>query len=347
MRVVAPVHRVGEVELLAASGADEFYCGLIPREWHVKYTVAVWINRRGPQGGNLFTFESLRELTAAAHRLGRPVFLALNAPYYTGDQMPDVEAVARRAVEDAGVDGLLVSDLGLIRRVRDLRLPVELHLSSVAHVLNEQAARFYAEAGVDRIILPRHLRSTEITRIVTRNPDIRFECFVLNDGCVYEEGFCLTAHNADRLHAFCRHPWTVAPRTRRESRRAFRDWRDLVADYRRFLEESGSVACAGGPVPQGAPAPCGLCALHRFAQAGVHGVKIVGREASTTKKVRSVDLVSRVVKLAKRGLSERDLVTQAVEVRGDAASCLRGWACYYRDAWRPDWIAAAVPSEGP
>jgi len=341
MKITAPVQALGEIELLAAAGADEFYCGLIPREWHVKYTVAVWINRRGPQGGNLFTMSALAKLTAAAHRLNRRVFLTLNAPQYSREQIADVNEVARRAAEEAGVDAFIVSDIGLMRCLKSADLDVEIHTSSLSHVLNEEAVRMQIDLGADRIILPRHLSAAELSHLVRRVPDVAFECFILNDGCVYEEGFCLTAHNADRLHAFCRHPWTRTLRTARRATATYDDWQRHVADYERYLDDAGAVACSGAPLPGGALAPCGLCALHRFSAAGLHSVKIVGREAPLTKKVQSVRLVRRVMDLVDRGASERDTVHEAVAARGDRSSCLTGRACYYRDTWRPGWMTEA------
>ena len=33
MKVLAPISAYDELEMLAASGAEEFYCGIVPREW--------------------------------------------------------------------------------------------------------------------------------------------------------------------------------------------------------------------------------------------------------------------------------------------------------------------------
>jgi hypothetical protein len=32
--------------MLVASGAEELYCGVVPREWVDAYTATIWLNRR-------------------------------------------------------------------------------------------------------------------------------------------------------------------------------------------------------------------------------------------------------------------------------------------------------------
>ena len=60
MKVLAPICSHDELEMLAASGAEELYCGIVPREWMERYTGAVWLNRRSPKGGSLETYAELK-----------------------------------------------------------------------------------------------------------------------------------------------------------------------------------------------------------------------------------------------------------------------------------------------
>lgn len=73
-------------------------------------------------------------------------------------------------------------------------LPVRLHLSSLGSCFNAHAVPFYRSLGIQRVILPRQLRLREIGRLVSdAGGSVEFEVFAVNDGCMFEEGFCQTA----------------------------------------------------------------------------------------------------------------------------------------------------------
>src|SRR5215472_4120794 len=96
MKILAPIRSCDELEMLVESGAEELYCGIVPREWMERYTGAMWLNRRSPNGSSLETYSDLKRLLTDAHRAGLPVFVTLNAPYYTADQIPLVLDLAHR-----------------------------------------------------------------------------------------------------------------------------------------------------------------------------------------------------------------------------------------------------------
>ena len=48
MKVLAPIRSGDELEMLVASGAEELYCGIVPREWIERYTGAIWLNQARP-----------------------------------------------------------------------------------------------------------------------------------------------------------------------------------------------------------------------------------------------------------------------------------------------------------
>src|SRR2546426_1917903 len=117
MKVLAPISSYDELEMLASSGAEEFYCGIVPREWLDRYTGAVWLNRRSPKGGSLDSLSNLRRLVDGAHQLSIPVFITLNAPYYTAEQLSWVMDFARALDNEVGVDALIVTDLNLLMQL--------------------------------------------------------------------------------------------------------------------------------------------------------------------------------------------------------------------------------------
>jgi len=334
MKVLAPIASYDELEMLASSGAEEFYCGIVPREWTERYTGAVWLNRRSPKGGSLETFADLKRLVDGAHALGNPVFITLNAPYYTSDQIPWVTELARRLDGEVGVDALIVTDINLLMQLSRANLSAAVHVSSVAATLNTEAIRFLLEFGPSRIILPRSVTIPEIESIAAAVRDeVEIEVFVLNDGCAFEEGFCATTHHHS-VGAFCTSLSEMdaefeGSRGRTLTHRQNVRLRRNLADYRRwiwYVNGNGCGATASG-LPYG---PCGLCALPDFHRIGVASLKIVGREASPFKKMASVKMVRDIVDRVRAGLPKLVTIQRAISLRGEPEHCEAGYMCYYK-----------------
>jgi putative protease len=333
MKVLAPIASPEELEMLAAAGAEELYCGIVPREWMEKYTGAVWLNRRSPKGSSLESYADLRRLVEDAHKLGLPVFITLNSPYYTAEQLPLVLALARKLSEEVGVDALIVTDINLLLRLSEENLTAELHVSSVAATLNTEAVRFLLNFGPSRVILPRSLSVAEIAAITTAVRDeVEIEVFMLNDGCAFEEGFCSTTHH-HTVGAFCtslsdmetKFEWAGRSFTTRRQ-----NWlRRNLTDYREWVWYVNGNGC--GVTSKGLPyGPCGLCAIPDFQRIGVSSLKIVGREASPFKKLASVKMVRDIVDRARAGVPKLHVIERAKSLREAPEHCASGYMCYYK-----------------
>ena len=326
--IAAPLSDVDEVELLARNGATEFYCGVAPAAWAARYG-ASWLNRRARGRANVPSVDHVAALASAAHACGCALRVTLNAPFYTGDQLGEVAELAESLL-GVGADGLVVTDVGLLVALRDRGLAGAVTLSSVAAVHNAGAAAFFRELGVRRMVLPRHVRVSEVASIHARLPDVALEVFVLNDGCVYEEGHCATTH---ALGTFCLTPWTHDLRRvdgaepTEDERRSFAA---AASEHRRWIWHVDN--CGSSFSDQGLPnGPCGLCAIGALRDAGVRCLKIVGRESSTFRKVRSVRLVNSVVAQLAGGASDATAAAYARDLRNTPELCGPGYMCYYRD----------------
>ncbi len=341
MRILAPVNAPAEVAPLARAGADEFYCGIVPDTWTERFSRIVPLNRRDAGMANLSDFAHLRALVAAAHQHSCPVYLTLNAQTYTADQLPLVFDTAAAALDSAGVDGLIVADPGIIRALTGWRPGVRLHLSSLASAHNIEAVRFFRDLGVKRLILPRQVGLAEVAGIIAAVPDVEVEVFVLNDGCIYEEGHCSTSHG---IGPFCLTEWdyefrslgargSFTPAERAKQEENIRDYRQFVLQHEAF----GPFA-----TPSGFPAgPCGLCAIPDLFASGVRALKVVGREAETHRKVMSVRMVRAVLDHVGTGADPAQARRFARELRQTPDVCARGWSCYY-----PEVVHREAAGEG-
>ena len=326
MKLLAPLSRVDEVEPLIRSGAEEIYCGLVPTAWVSSQASDDWLNRRNPNGANLHGLSELDAVVKLAGLQDVPVFLTLNAHHYKAEQLPLILDMVRR-VAAIGVEALIISDISLILAIREADIPVRIHLSSLGTCTNAESAAMYVELGVDRIILPRHLSAREIGVLKDASVPVEYEVFLLNDGCAFEEGHCLTTHHYGPI---CMTPWQIDVHPLPGAKPDLEaQWQDNWQAYQKFLWTLNN--CGSSNNEKGLPnGPCGLCALSQMQAMGIDSLKIVGREASPLRKLASVQLARAVLNRVRAGDSAEDVATRAIELRDTPELCASTYMCYYR-----------------
>jgi collagenase-like PrtC family protease len=334
MKITAPISRIDEIGTLAAAGADELYCGVVPKEWIARFNSGA-VNRR--YFGNLGGLEELQQAVDIAHRGAARLFLVLNAQHYgAAHQLALVELAGR--FRDFGGDAVIVADAALIVELRECVPDLAIHVSSVAACRNSAGVGFYRDMGVRRVILPRDVTLDEIGAIARAASDVEVEVFVLNDGCVFEEGTCHSIHlPAKQGGPICIDSRPFVYRDAKGgkiSERTARMLRENDADYKRWLWYR--FGCGFSTTSEGHPfGPCGLCAISRLQDAGVTSIKIAGREGATGRKLKSVEIVRAVVDRVHGGSPQRDVAEFAVGIRKSEAHCRTGFMCYYPEVrWK-------------
>jgi len=314
MKVLSPLKCATEVGPLQAAGADEFYCGLSPPGWKKKFGTA-WTNRRDPDAAGVLDEKALSGIIKAAGSI--PVYVALNSPHYPAGAVEMLAEFGYRLLRTMGVSALIVADMDLLLALSEAGHAADLHLSSLATVSNAASAGFFKSLGVSRIILPRHLTLEEIDQCVIDGVD--FEAFLINDGCVFEEGLCATTHSAG---TFCL-----------EDGDGLKDISPEVLERYAFWKWSQNNC--GCNTSKGYPlGPCGLCAIPRLQAAGVSSLKVVGREASLERKYASVKLAAMARDIVRAGGCAEKVRDATIAVRGGASLCHQTHACYYPDLWK-------------
>ena len=97
-------------------------------------------------------------------------------------------------LERAKVDGVIVSDVGLIDYICKNYPSINVHVSTQANVNNSFSTKFFADLGVKRIVLARELKLEEVKNIHKNNPNIELECFVHGAMCISYSGRCLLSN---------------------------------------------------------------------------------------------------------------------------------------------------------
>ena len=134
-----------------------------------------------------FSLEDLKEGCQFAHKLGKKVFLTLNIVFHNEDILGVNDYI--RDVVEAGIDAFIVSDLAIIRYIKQHYPQIEVHLSTQASTMNYEAALFYKSMGVDRIVLARELSKDEIKEIIDK-ASIDIEVFIHGAMCTCVSGRC-------------------------------------------------------------------------------------------------------------------------------------------------------------
>ena len=96
---------------------------------------------------------------------------------------------------DAGVDALIVADLGAFTLAGKYAPGCQRHVSTQASISNYETARAWHDLGASRVILARELSLEEIRTIRDKTPpDLEIEAFVHGAMCVSYSGRCLLSN---------------------------------------------------------------------------------------------------------------------------------------------------------
>jgi len=153
-----------------------------------------------------FDHDGIRQAIAYAHDHGVKVYVTVNIFAHNRD-LAGLEPYLAM-LQEAGADGLIVSDPGILTLAGQLAPGLPLHLSTQANVTNTASARFWAAQGVRRLNLARELGLAEI-RDLRAATGIELEVFVHGSLCISYSGRCMlstyfTGRNANQ--GDCAHP---------------------------------------------------------------------------------------------------------------------------------------------
>jgi len=137
-----------------------------------------------------FDPDDLPEVMGLLHRRGVRGYVTLNTLIFPAE-LEGVEALVRK-VAAAGVDAVIVQDLGLVRLIRALTPDLEIHASTQMSVTSAEGVRLAKELGCSRVILARELSLGEIAK-VRAEAELPVEVFVHGALCVAYSGQCLTS----------------------------------------------------------------------------------------------------------------------------------------------------------
>ena len=214
-----------------------------------------------------FTGADLPKLMEFLHRRGVKGYVTFNTLVFE-NELADAEQYLRAMIA-AGVDAVIVQDVGICRLIRELSPDFPIHASTQMTITSAAGIEFARELGCNLVVLARECSIAEIKKIraadeavasrVLRHASLPLEVFVHGALCVAYSGQCLTSEalggrsaNRGECAQACRMPYDLIC-----------DGRQVPLGDRKYLLSPQDLA--------------GLEVLPELVRAGVASLKIEGR----------------------------------------------------------------------
>lgn len=176
MELLAPAGGPEQLEYAIHFGADAVYLGCERFGMRARATN--------------FTLDTLPDAVARAHAKGVKVHLACNVVMHQGDLAGLPEFL--QAAAAAGVDALIIGDMGAAMLARMHAPDVEIHVSTQASVSNSEAAKAWQQLGATRIVAAREMSLQDIAEMKRQMPaGMELEAFAHGAMCMAYSGRCL------------------------------------------------------------------------------------------------------------------------------------------------------------
>lgn len=175
--ILSPAGDLERLKWALTYGADAVYIG--------GYDYSLRAN------ANNFSLNEIKEAVCFAHNLNKKVYVTVNIIMHN----EDLEGLDDylKALSDANIDAYIVSDLAVIKRIKELNLKPEIHISTQESTVNKEAVKFWKKLGVTRVVLGRECSKEDIKDILD-NVKIELEVFIHGAMCTSYSGRCVLSN---------------------------------------------------------------------------------------------------------------------------------------------------------
>lgn len=134
-----------------------------------------------------FSIDEIKEACKFAHNLGKKVYLTMNMVFHNEDY-EEVKDYIKEVVE-SGIDAFILSELNLVKYIKENYPNVEVHISTQNTNTNYLSVKFLKSLGVDRVVLAREVGIDDIEKI-GHLVDVDLEVFIHGAMCTFYSGRC-------------------------------------------------------------------------------------------------------------------------------------------------------------
>lgn len=223
-----------------------------------------------------FKMEELPQIMSYLHKYGVKGFLTFNILVFE-DEMREAQELVDACIE-AGVDAVIVQDMGLVKLIREMSPDFPIHGSTQMTITSPEAVDFMKAYNLEVVVLGRENNLKQIKTIAGKT-DTPLEVFVHGALCVSYSGQCLTSEM-----------WGGRSANRGECAQACRLPYDLIVDG--VQKEMGNIAYLLSPKDLAA-----IDLIPELIEAGVTSFKIEGR-------LKSPEYVANVVSKYRKAIDE-------------------------------------------
>lgn len=252
IELLAPAGSLKKLKTAIDFGADAVYAG------GKEFSLRAYADN--------FTLEEMREGVEYCHDRGKKMYVTVNI--FPKNRDFEIAKDYFKALEEIGIDAVLITDAGLISLCKKVAPRLPIHLSTQANTLNKYTVEFWASQGVERVVLARELSFDEIKEIGEHNKDTELEIFVHGAMCVSYSGRCLLSNYLDGRDA-----------NRGECVQACR-WNYSITEYNRGGEPLQMEEDDRGTYILNSKDLNMISYVPEIISAGVHSLKIEGRMKS-------------------------------------------------------------------
>ncbi len=313
MNIMVPISDIDMINELSEAGADEFYFGFYDYTWNRIYGNFEEINRMSSFGSKSnFDYNMIESVIKKIHSNKKKAFITFNSPSYSIEEIGLIKKYLNK-IKQIGIDGIIVGDISLINLVLSYDLPVI--LSTMLGAYNSEIIKFYNEMGIKRIIIPRDVQIEDIEKMVKNFPNIDFEVFIMRNGCKYSDSNCMSFHSR-KYGAMCSYIDNSKQHIISNCDNDFEYMKKVYENNLLFKQAFHKSAC-------------GICAIKRFLDMGIHSVKIVGRADNPNQIIRDVKLIKKNIIIANKSKDNNEYLKKIDFNESLLSNCLYKLNCYY------------------
>ncbi len=194
IELLAPAGNLEKLKVALAFGADAIYIG--GKEYSLR-----------ARASN-FDIEDIKEAVSLAKDYHAKIYVTCNIIAHNED-LDDQDKFKNyiKALDEAGVIGVIVADLGMISIIKEVAPSLEIHVSTQLSTMNSETVNFLESLGATRVVLARECTLDEI-RAIKENSNIELEVFIHGGMCMSVSGKCVLSNyltNRDANRGGCAH----------------------------------------------------------------------------------------------------------------------------------------------
>lgn len=315
-KILVPLKNDMYIDQYIELGADEFYIGFNDKGWYNQFGKYCDINRMSgyKKIANPLSFEEMLKVIELVKTRKKKIYVTFNAGIYHDYVYEQLEIYLYQLAQ-INVDGIIVSDENIIKLAHKYGLNVI--LSTMAGVYNEDILKYYVNLGVKRVIIPRDVTIQELKSMKLSFPQIEFEVFLMRNGCVFSDSNCLGLHMIE-CGALC----TWLKNSEKKHISLYKNFNDIHNyELNHFLYNNTFHINA-----------CGLCSIYDLENIGVCAYKIVGRGDDIEGIKRDIKNVKDNLNIAKKSQSKKNYLKNMIFPENRYEICKLGLNCYYPES---------------